>query len=144
MGLSPAGGQGGAAITRATTYFRNNGSTNFTIYSDFGADQYTDFAINFSRATQSNVAYTAKDSTSIYFNEGFRAFSGTANGSLAESTIDPLAEIDFEFLGRYYDHAASVIPTFINPNKVPEPGSMPLLATGAISAFEASRRRQAA
>jgi hypothetical protein len=47
-GAAAVFGEGSTRITSATTYFRNgNGPTNFSIFSDFGYDQLTDFKIQF-------------------------------------------------------------------------------------------------
>ncbi len=143
MSLSPQRSEGSTSITSATTYFRNNGPTNFDIYSDFGADQMTNFSVEFARATQGNFAYTADYSSWIYFNEGYRFFSGTHTGLLSEGTVSASMAASLDSLGGYIEQINVVVPTFINPNRVPEPDSMVLLAIGAVGAFGAVRRRKA-
>jgi hypothetical protein len=48
MNLRPQQSEGTTRITYATTSFRDQGPTNFGIYSDLGADQYTNLGVTFS------------------------------------------------------------------------------------------------
>jgi hypothetical protein len=50
---------------------------------------------------------------------------------------------NLDFLGGYIEQINVVIPTYINPNQVPEPGSLALLAIGAAGLISAVRRRKA-
>ena len=139
--LQPARSEGTTVITAATTYFRNNGPTNFDIFSNFGGDQTSMFSVDFSRGTQGNFSYTADYSTSRYYTGGNHFFSGTHVGLLTQGTVDASMASNLDFLGGYIEQINVVIPTFINLNQVPEPGSLALLAIGAIGAIGAARRR---
>jgi hypothetical protein len=142
--LQPQRSEGATVITGATTYFRNNGPTNFDIFSNFGDDQRTSFSVDFSRATQGNFSYTADYSTSRYYTGGYQSFAGTHTGLLTQGTVSASMASNLDFLGGYIEQINVVVPTFIDPNQVPEPGSIALLAIGAIGAAGAARRRKAA
>lgn len=143
MGFRPMWGDGQTTLSGSTTYFRNNGPTNFNAYSDYGGDHTARLSVEFSRATQGYFSYTGEYSASIYYTTGWQRFSGTVSGLLAEGTVAPLAAQNLDYLGGYQEFMSRTIPTYINPNQVPEPGSLALLAIGAIGAAGAARRRKA-
>ena len=143
LGFFPTRSEGATVITEATTYFRNNGPTNFAIFSNFGDDQWTNFNVDFSRSTQGNFAYTTTYSSAIYFSDMTRRFAGTHTGLVSEGTVSQSMIDNLNFLGGYAEQMNIIVPTFINPNQVPEPGSLALLAIGAIGAAGAARRRKA-
>ncbi|MFC0251691.1 PEP-CTERM sorting domain-containing protein [Massilia consociata] len=133
-------GEGATVIRATTTYFRNDGPTNFSISSDFGADQTTWLDIAFSRGAQGSFSYTANHANSIYLcgdnGCGFESFSGTLSGSASRGVVDPQLASYLDFVGGYYDGIAPAVPTYVNPGPapapVPEPGSLALLALGAL------------
>lgn len=144
LGFFPTRSEGYTSLSGGTTYFRNNGPTNFSLFSNYGGDQTTRLRIDFARATQGYFSYTGEYSASIYYASGWQNFSGTVSGLLAEGTVNPLVAQNLDYFGGYDEFMNRSIPTYINPNQVPEPGSLALLAISAIGAAGAARRRRAA
>jgi hypothetical protein len=144
--LSPQESEGATQLTYATTHFRGNGPSNFGIYSDFGGDQFTNFNISFSGGDEGEFKYVANYSSSIYFGDGFQKFAGQHTGYATIGIVDPLMALGLDDIGGYEDNLKTrFVPTYIgrNPVDVPEPGSLALLAVGAIGFLNIRRRRQA-
>jgi hypothetical protein len=139
MWLAPQAGDGSTQLTYATTSFRGQGPTNFGIYSDFGADQYTSLGVTFSKGVNGGFSYVANYTSSIFFIGGFQDFAGQHIGSASVGIVNPRFAAELDELGGYYDTLYThIIPTF-----VPEPGSITLLAIGAIGFLSTRRRCQA-
>jgi hypothetical protein len=70
--LTPQLGDGTTQLTYATTSFRGQGPTNFGIYSNFGADQFTNVGVTFSQNDSGVFSYVANYTSSIFFIGGFQ------------------------------------------------------------------------
>lgn len=141
QGLYPAAGEGSTRITGATTYSLGNGPTNFDIYSDWGGDQRVSFGVTFAFVSQGVYEYTAHYAASVYFSGGDQNFAGTLSGRVNETPISSTFATALDGMGGYYDGVSRVIPTYINSNSIPEPGSWALLAAGVLAAGMARKRR---
>ncbi len=147
QGLYPAQqGEGSTIIAATTTYFKQNGPTNFSVTSDFGSDQFTDLRVTFSRGTGGSFNYMATYENSIYMcwdETGcrFRNFSGIHYGTASRGEIskDLIAYLDS--MGGYTEGVYRTVPTYIGPGRVPEPGSFALLAIGALGVAGLRRRK---
>lgn len=136
-------GEGTTSLTGATTYFRNNGPTNFSISSNYGSDQFTGLDIEFARGTGGNFTYTADYNSSVYYCPsrcGFYPSAGTHTGSASKGQVDPQFANHLDAYGYEYWNVGRRVPTFIGPGQVPEPGSLALLAVGAVG-FARMRRK---
>ena len=128
MNLRPQQSEGTTRITHATTSLRDQGPTNFGIYSDFGADQYTNLDVTFSQALDGAFSYVANYRSSIFFHEGFRDFAGQHTGYAHIGVMNPQFAAELDENGGYYETLnGAIVPAFI-----PEPGSIALLTLGAI------------
>jgi hypothetical protein len=147
--FSPKFGEGVDVNTDATTYFRNNGPTNFTVYDDYGAPfpgyQWSTVHLDFARSTKGDFTYTATYSGKFPYigTNGweFWNYSGQVMGKATKAAPG----YNFEYLdsyGGYEPGVRQIIPTYIGPNQVPEPASLALLAIGALGAAGAARRRK--
>ncbi|QYF95249.1 PEP-CTERM sorting domain-containing protein [Massilia sp. PAMC28688] len=144
MVLQPIGGEGSTRLTDASTYFRRNGPTNFSIFSDFGGDQFTTFAVSFSRGKQGNFSYTANYHSTIYgcYSECvFSSFAGSHVGTASKGTVNADLAAYLDQSGGYYDGVTRITPSFLPTNNVPEPGSLALLGL-SVAALLVMRQKQ--
>lgn len=128
-----------------TTYFRKNGPTNFSLFSNYGSDQSSNFSIDFSRGTAGAFNYVAHWDYHPWtdgISEIPPTYSGTVTGSVTKGTLAPGMAQDLDGLFGSYMWVYHVVPTYISPAQVPEPASLALFAIGAIGAASAARRRK--
>ena len=138
----PVNNEGCICLVSASTYFRNNGPTNFSISDSFGGDHFTKLDVTFSRGTSRNFVYTAKYAADLYSNQPQDFFSGTLSGLATRGTVDPLLANYLDSIGGYDFALQRIVPEFIKRNEVPEPTSIALLALGAVGLTSARRRKQ--
>jgi len=136
-------GEGSTQLTHATTFFRGSGPSNFGIRSNFGADQLTYLNVIFTRGAEGIYHYTARYTSSIYFHDGYQDFAGQHIGTTTAGVVNPSLARELDENGGYYYNLNRITPTFIDLNEVPEPGSIALLAIGAVGLLNMRRRRQA-
>jgi len=146
MNLTPQIGEGSTRVISSTTSFINEGPTNFGVYSTFGADQFTSFDIRFSTGADGVFNYLAKYDSAIYFASGWESHSGTHIGTATKgNAVDAALADQLDYYGGFYNgFQTPIIPTFIEPNDVPEPATLALLAIGALGVARARRRPQSA
>jgi hypothetical protein len=137
LGFSDHQGEGSDRISSISTYFADNGPTNFTLTSNFGGDQFTSFNLDFANGDNGGFSYTGQFSSSVYAYLGFKNFSGALHGGATLGTVSP-------GVAQYLDEngGANGSPvTYIGPTQVPEPGSLALLGLGVLG-MASLRRKQ--
>lgn len=134
-------GYGSDYNTSATTHFRQNGPTNFSIYDNYDMNQGR-ITLDFSRDTAGNFAYSAQYATSIYYRDGTLYNSGTVTGLVTRGTVSESKVRDLDASGGYEYGVRRIVPDYIGPSEIPEPGSLALLAVGALGAVGVARRRK--
>ncbi|TQK10228.1 putative secreted protein with PEP-CTERM sorting signal [Herbaspirillum sp. SJZ107] len=132
-------GDGSDHNTSATTHFRQNGPTNFSVYDDFDFNE-GQISLDFSRDTAGNFSYSAQYATSIYFRDGTLYNSGTITGLVTRSTVSESKVRSLDNSGGYEYGVRRIVPTYVGPSEIPEPGSVALLAVGALGAVGVARR----
>lgn len=146
----PMSGDGVDINTAATTHFRRNGPTNFSVFDNYGSPfpgmEEAVVKFDFSRSTGGEFSYSA-DFTARLAHVGLNGwetwpFSGRLTGSLTATAADPSMTAYFDSVGGYDDGVNGIVPIYIGPNKVPEPASLALFAVGALGAIGALRHRK--
>jgi hypothetical protein len=134
--------EGYVLIVDESTYFRNNGPTNFVIRDNFGGDHVTDLSVNFTRSNKGAFEYTATYRMDLYANMPPVIYSGTVSGLATKGTVDPALARYLDSVGGYESGVPRIIPTYIGPAQVPEPASLSLFAIGALGVASIVRRRK--
>lgn len=141
----PFFGDGSVDLTGASTRFIGEGPTGFSIYNDYDRDVFrSSFSIDFRRGAQGGYEYTAVHETSIWYFGGWVDFSGSVTGSLVRGImLEGLAQ-ELDSNGGYFPGVPPIVPTYLEPQDIPEPGTTALFLAGTVAALGVARRRKPA
>lgn len=132
------------AMLASTTHFRNgNGPTNFTNYDSNDGTIDTQIKVTFKRSTGGNFEYTANYSAGLWMWDGWHRSTGVLKGLVTKAEIHPSLAASLDYYGGYDKLVTPVVPTYIGPVPVPEPGSLALLTIGLIGAAGLRKRQHA-
>lgn len=134
-------GEGRTDLDATTTHFKKNGPSNFRVVSDFGGDQTTDLKVTFSAGANGAFNYVADYKNWMFFVPNGISFAGTHTGSASPGTVDPELVAALDAGGGYYYNVDGGVPTYVEPNAVPEPGSLALIGIGAIALVRRRNRK---
>lgn len=129
-------------ISGSTTHFPNgNGPTNFTNYDRNDGTVDTLVKVTFSRSTEGNFKYTADYNAGLWMWDGWHYSKGVLEGLATKGIVNESLARSLDYYGGYDPQVMPMVPTYIGPGRVPEPGSFALLAIGALGVAGLRRRK---